>query len=142
VNDSPLILKALSQILSREEGFTVVGAATDGCQALRYASSLAPELVLMGLRLSKLNGAEVTSHIKRSVDPPVVFMVTSDDSPGSRARGEAAGADAFVATTGDLEIGLRAKLQAWFRPNTSPCPRRRHPSPRRRFSPFRLAHAQ
>ena len=79
VDDSPRVLKVLSQILSREEGFKVVGSATDGCKSLRYASSLVPELVLMGLHLSKLSGAQVTSQIKLSKNPPVVFKVGSDD---------------------------------------------------------------
>src|SRR6266853_1741167 len=103
VDDSPRVLKVLSQILAREDGFTVVGS-----QALRYASTLAPELVLMGLHLSKLNAAQATSHIKQSTNPPVVFMVGSDDSPSSHAMSEAAGADVFVASSPDLETGLRS----------------------------------
>jgi len=115
VDDSPARLKALSQILQKEGCFTVVGSATDGCQALRYTATLAPDLVLVGERLSKVNGAEVTSKIKRSVHPPVVFMVTADDSASSRAVSEAAGADAFVATSTDLEVHLKSRLQEWFR---------------------------
>jgi two-component system nitrate/nitrite response regulator NarL len=125
VDDSPRLLKALSQILAREEGFAVVGSATDGCQALRYAWALAPELVLMGLHLSKLNGAQATSHIKRSRNPPVVFMVGTEDSPSSRATSEAAGADAFVATSADLEFGLRSSLQEWFSPKVPRLPKLR-----------------
>ena len=124
MDDSPRLLKALSQILAREERFRVVGSATDGCQALRYASTLAPELVLMGLRLSKLNGPQAASHIKRSIDPPVVFMVSSDDSPSSRAMSEAAGADAFVPTSGDLEVRLKSRLHEWFRPKGTRLPNR------------------
>jgi len=116
VDDSPRVLKVLSQILAKEEGFTLVGSATDGCQALRYASALEPELVLMGLHLSKLSGAQATSHIKKSMNPPVVFMVCSDDAPGSRAMSEAAGADALIASSPDLEVGLRSRLREWFNP--------------------------
>jgi CheY-like chemotaxis protein len=85
---------------------------------------LAPELVLMGLRLSKLNGPQAASHIKRSIDPPVVFMVSSDDSPSSRAISEAAGADAFVPTSGDLEVRLKSRLHEWFRPKRTRLPNR------------------
>src|SRR6516164_6221252 len=122
VDDSPRVLKVLSQILSREEGFTVVGSATDGCQGLRYASTLAPELVLMGLHLSKLSGTQATSKIKQSTNPPVVFMVGPDDCSSSRAMSEAAGADAFVASSPDLELGLRSSLQAWFSPRAACTP--------------------
>jgi two-component system nitrate/nitrite response regulator NarL len=116
VDDSPRVLKVLSQILAKEEGFTLVGSATDGCQALRYASMLEPQLVLMGLHLSKVSGAQAASQIKRSMNPPVVFMVGSDDDPGSRAMSDAAGADAFVASSRNLEVGLKSSLRAWFGP--------------------------
>jgi len=45
VDDSPIILKILSQILSAEDRFTVVGSATDGYQALRQTLALDPDLV-------------------------------------------------------------------------------------------------
>ncbi len=128
VDASPSVLKILSQILAREEGFTVVGSATNGCQALRYASTLAPELVLMGLHLSKLSGAQTTSQIKRSKNPPVVFMVGSDGGSGSRAMSEAAGADAFVASSPNLEVGLRSRLRAWFSPKAAGTPKCRRAS--------------
>jgi DNA-binding NarL/FixJ family response regulator len=111
-----MILKALSQILAREERFMVVGSATNGCQALRHVSALAPELVLMGVHLSKLTGAEATSQIKHTKNPPVVFMV-GEDGAGSRAMSEAAGADAFVPLSEDLEFNLKSRLQEWFSSN-------------------------
>jgi DNA-binding NarL/FixJ family response regulator len=107
------VLKVLSQILSSEAGFTVVGSATNGSQALHYASALMPDLVLIGLHLSKLNGAQVTHHIKRGRNPPVVFMMSSDDTPTSHATSEQAGADAFVPISTGLEH-LRSKLHEWF----------------------------
>jgi len=120
--------------MAREEGFTVVGSATDGLQALRYASALAPELVLMGLRLSKLSGAQATRQIKQSINPPVVFMVGSDDGPSFRAMSESAGADAFVATSPDVEVSLRSRLQEWFSPRAARTPEFRRASPARRQS--------
>jgi DNA-binding NarL/FixJ family response regulator len=114
VDDSPFMLKILAQILSAEGRFTVVGSATDGCQALRQTLVLVPELVLVDLHLPHLNGAQVTSYIKHFRNPPVVFMVTSDDRSNSRAMSEAAGADAFIVKSGDLRDQLKAKLQEWF----------------------------
>ena len=120
-----MILKALSQILAREERFMVVGSATNGCQALRHVSALAPELVLMGVHLSKLTGAEATSQIKHTKNPPVVFMVGEDDSPSCRAMSEAAGADAFVPLSEDLEVHLKSRLREWFGPKAPPPPLKR-----------------
>lgn len=114
VNDSPQMLKLLSQILASEQGFVVVGSATDGCQALRHVSALRPELVLMGLHLSKISSVQAINHIKSSNKPPIVFMISTDDTPSSRMMAETAAVDAWVASRLNLEVSLRSKLQEWF----------------------------
>ena len=93
---------------------TVVGAATDGHQALQYTLALSPELVLMDFHLSHLNGAEATRYIKQFVNPPIVFIVSSDDSSSSRMLSKAVGADAFIVKSRDLHAQLKSKLQEWF----------------------------
>jgi len=114
VNDSPFMLKTLARILAQEGNITVVGAATDGRQALQYTLALSPELVLMDFHLPHLNGAEATRYIKQFVNPPIVFIVTSDDSSSSRTMSKTAGADAFIVKSGGLHAQLRSKLQEWF----------------------------
>ena len=114
VNDSPFMLKTLARILVQEGNITVVGAATDGRQALQYTLDLSPELVLMDFHLPHLNGAEATRYIKQFVNPPIVFIVTSDDSSSSRTMSKTAGADAFIVKSGGLHAQLRSKLQEWF----------------------------
>ena len=114
VNDSPFMLKTLARILAQEGNITVVGAATDGRQALQYTLDLSPELVLMDFHLPHLNGAEATRYIKQFVNPPIVFIVTSDDSSSSRTMSKTAGADAFIVKSGGLHAQLRSKLQEWF----------------------------
>jgi len=110
-DDSPFMLKIISQILALEGIFTLVASATDGSQAVRHALTIEPELILMGVHLSHLNGIEATRHIKHFKNPPVVIIVTSDDTPDSRALAKGAGADAFV-TKGD---NFHAQLKAIFR---------------------------
>ena len=114
VDDSPFMLRTLTQILAAEGKFKVIGSATDGCQALKQTMALAPELVLMDLHLPHLNGAQVTSYIKHFKNPPDVFIVTSDDSFDSRAMCKAAGADAFIVKSGDFRAKLTEKLKDWF----------------------------
>src|SRR5258706_15228420 len=116
VNDSPFMLKTLARILAQDGNITVVGAATDGCQALQYTLALSPELVLMDFHLPHLNGAEATRYIKQFVNPPIVFIVTSDDSSTSRPMSKTAGADAFIAKSGDLRAQLRSKHKKWLEP--------------------------
>lgn len=114
------MLKTLAQILACEGYFTVVGTATDGCQAFKKALALSSELVLVGFDLPYLNGSQVTEYIKHFRNPPVVFIVTSKDASGCRATSEVAGADAFIVKSGNLKAQLRARLQERFGPTAKP----------------------
>ncbi len=122
VDDSPVVLRALKGLFARDHRFQVVGTATDGHQAVLAAASLNPQLVLMDLHLPHLDGAEATRCLKQSETPPVVFMITSDDSIAARALSAAAGADIFLIKSGDLARKLEANLQEWFGPNHPPRP--------------------
>src|SRR5258705_7290222 len=110
-DDSPFMLKPLAQILSIEGNFSLVGTATDGCQAVRQALTMEPELVLMDYRMPHLSGLEATRHIKQSENPPVVIIVTSDDTSSSEALAKAAGGDGFVKKGGNLHDQLRSVFQ-------------------------------
>ena len=96
VNGSPTILKTLSLFLEVQHDFQLVGTATDGSQAVRRAVELQPDLVLMGLRLPRMNGLEATRHIKARSQAPAVIMLTANDTPACRAAASAAGTDGFV----------------------------------------------
>jgi len=110
------MLKTLSQILERAGNFDLVGTATDGCQALRDVSMLTPELVLMDVHMERFNGIQATRYIKQGEHPPVVIIITSDDSSVARATAELAGADAFVSKEGNLRHQLMGALQNLFGP--------------------------
>jgi CheY-like chemotaxis protein len=116
VDDSPFMLKILTQILEAAGDFDLVGTATNGCQALRYVSILSPDLVLMDIHMPGLNGIQVTRCIKQSEHPPFVILSSSDDSFVTKTKAEKAGADAFISKEGNLRDQLMGALQDLFRP--------------------------
>jgi DNA-binding NarL/FixJ family response regulator len=118
VDDSPTMLTLLTGILKRAGHFDLVGTATDGWRALREASVLSPELVLMDIQLPHLNGIQATQCIKDFEHPPVVIIVTSDDSPFARSMAEQAGADGFIVKAEDLNLRLPRLLQDLFGPSS------------------------
>ena len=123
--DSPFMLKTLAQILEIEGNFLLVGTATDGCQAIRQALAMEPELVLMDYRMPHVNGIEATRRIKLSENPPLIIIVTSEDTPSRKALAKAAGADGFVKQGGDLHDQLRLVFQELFGEITSSRPHRK-----------------
>jgi CheY-like chemotaxis protein len=114
VDSSPLMRKILAQILNAKGGFTVVGSATDSLEALERTQALGPALVLMDLDLPHMNGAQAASAMKKFNHPPVVFIVTADDSSDAREMSRAAGVDAFILKSANLHVELRTKLRDWF----------------------------
>ena len=121
-DDSPVMLKTLSKILALEGIFALVAAATDGSQAVRHALTIEPELILMDVHMPHLNGIEATRYIKQFKNPPLVIIVTSDDTPDSRALARGAGADAFVTKSGGLHAQLKAIFRQLFRAHYELCP--------------------
>jgi CheY-like chemotaxis protein len=108
----PRMLKPLAQVLAQEGDLALVGTATDGCQALRYALALSPGLVVMDFHLPQLNGIQATRQLKQLENPPVIILMASEARMNSEAM--TAGADAFVLKARDMRVQLRARLRELF----------------------------
>lgn len=114
VDDSPFMLVLLARMLAKYERILVVGSVTDTQKAFQSALMAHPDLVLMDLHIAGVEGVEVTRWLKQLDNPPIVFVVTSDDSPHAQARCRAAGADAFLVKSPDLAVQLRTAIQKFF----------------------------
>jgi DNA-binding NarL/FixJ family response regulator len=81
VDDQALIRAGFRMILEAEEDIEVVGESADGTQAIDSVARLAPDVVLMDIRMPEMDGIEATRRIvERDGDPPVrVLMLTTFD---------------------------------------------------------------
>jgi DNA-binding NarL/FixJ family response regulator len=77
------------------EGFEVVGEAGDGREALRLASELQPELVLLDVQLPELDGFEVAERLVRAGGPTVI-LISSRAARDYGGRVEASEAHGFI----------------------------------------------
>jgi CheY-like chemotaxis protein len=134
-DDSPLMLKLLAKILAIEGHFTLVATVTDGCQVVRQTLNMKPELVLMDYSMPHLNGIEAARYIKQFKNPPLVIIVTSNDTLDCKALAEAAGADGFVVKGGNLHAQLRSIFHVLFQFAVESGPGRVRSNPRRPFRP-------
>ncbi|EOQ15721.1 hypothetical protein KQ3_05172 [Bacillus cereus B5-2] len=81
VDDHSFIRESLHTILDGQDGLQVVGMAEDGEQAVELCERLKPDLVLMDLEMSKLNGIRVTKIIKgKWPDIRVLILSTFQDT--------------------------------------------------------------
>ncbi|MGW0763680.1 response regulator [Streptomyces sp. NPDC002814] len=79
-DDQQLIRTALSMVLAELDDVEVVGEAATGEEAVRLVAELAPDVVVMDIRMPGMGGIEATDHITRDEpDTRVVVLTTFDD---------------------------------------------------------------
>ena len=92
--DEALIRLDLVEML-REEGYQVVGEAGDGQEAVRLADELRPDLVILDIKMPKMDGIEAASNIAgERIAPVVILTAFSQRDLVERARD--AGAMAYL----------------------------------------------
>jgi DNA-binding NarL/FixJ family response regulator len=79
VDDQPLVRTGVRMILSTEPDLEVVGEAADGAAAISACAELAPDVVLMDVRMPGVDGIEATRAITAVDDPPRVLVLTTFD---------------------------------------------------------------
>jgi DNA-binding NarL/FixJ family response regulator len=97
-DDQALIRKAVADILAHAEGMTVVGEATDGQEAVERASALHPDVVVMDIRMPRLDGIAATAAI--CADPALaatrVLILTTFEEDEYIVAALRAGASGFI----------------------------------------------
>jgi DNA-binding NarL/FixJ family response regulator len=96
VDDDPLVRSALGLMLGGEADIEVVGEAADGGEGLRLAAELRPHVVLMDIRMPRLDGLAATRELHARPDPPRVIVLTTFDADEHVVEALAAGADGFL----------------------------------------------
>jgi CheY-like chemotaxis protein len=75
-----------ARTLLEAEGFTVVGEAGDGAEAIAKARDVGPDVLLVDIQLPDLDGFAVAEKIAAWPDPPVVVLISSRDATVYRSR--------------------------------------------------------
>lgn len=77
VDDEELVRSGLRLILQRSGGFRVVGEAADGVEAVEACQGADLDVVLLDIRMPRMDGIQATAQILRDDDPPAVMILTT-----------------------------------------------------------------
>lgn len=112
VDDRPDVRQGLRRRLTLEPDMMVVGEASNGREAIILVQQLAPEIVLMDVRMPDMDGISAAAVIRTSTPQSAIVMLSIRDDVSTRARAQAAGAAAFVNKSGAIEVLIATIRQA------------------------------
>jgi DNA-binding NarL/FixJ family response regulator len=96
VDDQPLLRMGFRLILEGEDDLKIVGEASDGAEAVRQVRHLAPDVVLMDVRMPVLDGIEATRALTTARARAKIIILTTFDLDEYAFAGLQAGASAFL----------------------------------------------
>ena len=125
VDDQPVVRAGVARILGPEDGFGVVAECGDGDEVVDAVAACRPDLVLMDVRMRRVDGVAATRRLREaSAEPPVLVLTTFDDDDALWGALDA-GAAGFIlkdAAAEDLIAAARAVAggAAWLDPRVAP----------------------
>ncbi|TDC05790.1 response regulator transcription factor [Nonomuraea longispora] len=96
VDDDALVRAGLSMMLDGVGGISVVAEAADGQAAISAADAHAPDVVLMDLRMPRVDGITATRRLRARARPPEVIVLTTFDTDENVLHALRAGAAGFL----------------------------------------------
>ncbi len=111
VDDHAPMRAALRDVIARQPDMEVVGEAEDGEQAVESTAALRPDVVIMDVRMPRMDGFEATRRITSTGLPCGVLLVTADGREELRAKATEVGAAGLLGkdfSSTELLAALRA----------------------------------
>jgi DNA-binding NarL/FixJ family response regulator len=96
VDDQELLRMGFRMVLDAQPDLELVGEAGDGQEALDLVGELQPDVVLMDVRMPRLDGVSAAALLARQPTPPAVLMLTTFDADDLVLRALRAGAAGFL----------------------------------------------
>ncbi|TDC57687.1 response regulator transcription factor [Actinomadura sp. KC345] len=96
VDDDALVRAGLSMMLSNAEDLEVVADVADGAEVVPAVNQHRPDVVLMDIRMPRMDGLAATELLRSRRDPPEIIILTTFDTDDHIVRAMRAGASGFL----------------------------------------------
>ncbi|MBN2392724.1 MAG: response regulator transcription factor [Anaerolineae bacterium] len=95
-DDQRLVREGIASLLEIQDGVSVVGTAVDGQEAVEKALTLAPDVILMDVRMPIMDGISATTEIRRQLPACQILMLTTFDDEEYIVKSLQAGASGYL----------------------------------------------
>ena len=102
-DDHLIVRQGLRLILETEDGFELVGEASDGAKAVKLAGELHPDVILMDLRMPGMDGLTAIEQLAEKQPEIAIVILTTFNEDELMVRGLRAGAKGFLLKDTDRE---------------------------------------
>ena len=103
VDDHPLLLKGLKQLLEFEDDIEVVAEANNGPDAIKKAVELDPDLIVLDLNMHGMDGIETLKGMRKEAVTSRIVMLTVSDADEDVVEAISSGADGYLLKDMDPE---------------------------------------
>ena len=107
-DDHLIVRQGLSLILETADGIEVVGEAADGVACLQLAAELQPDVILMDLRMPRLDGISAIEQLRHEYPAIAIVILTTYNEDELMLRGLRAGARGYLLKDAKLADLIRA----------------------------------
>lgn len=108
VDDQPLVRAGMRLILEPEPDIEIAGECNDGDEVLAAVERWRPDIVVMDIRMRRMDGATATRLLREREDAPPVLVLTTFDDDDTVAAALGAGAAGFILKDAPGEELIRA----------------------------------
>src|ERR1700676_3620812 len=111
VDDQRVVRDGLTMLVGLVDGVEVIGTASDGVEAVARAQRERPDVVLMDLRMPRMDGAEATRQIRATLPDTQVLVLTTYADDESLFPALQAGARGYLtkdASAEEIEHAIKA----------------------------------
>jgi DNA-binding NarL/FixJ family response regulator len=113
-DDHEIVRQGLRAVLESRQGWSVVGEASNGTEAIEKAIELVPDVVVLDVGMPELNGLEAIRRIRDALPQTEVLVLSVHDAEHVVRRALASGARAYLAKS-DAGRDLVAAVEAALR---------------------------
>ena len=96
IDDHPVVRAGLASMLSTHPDIEVIGSASSGGEALALLEKIAPDVILIDLRMPGMSGLETIRVIKLRKDPPRIIVLTNSETDEDIYQAVGAGAEGYL----------------------------------------------